>query len=447
MTGMGSVLFTDVRGRKRTLEFPPDSQQIVIDYKSVGQLDMKSLSQFPDLKVLRITRNDLENRQDLRGIERCQSLVELEFSKCRIGHIELSPLASGSRLERLVLGENELTRLDLTPLQGCSELRELNLNQNRLTDIDLTPLTACPKLKRLYLSANEFKEIDLRPLSALTGLVELAIISYTMKAVNLAPLSELRGLRTLAFSVSDQEHIDLEPLRKSNLIRLWMSVSHPENIDLFSLMHLQLHTIDLSRHPHHPVKPADIDMTPLLLNRIENLRLGSLLISTVAYTHSTALSFFINSDIYNLQHMDFFIDKWGWARMRDILTEHVSIVGHDDTKGLHRIGLQEEVLRSMRLGWLAGLDADVIGVILDTPDDLSFERLQERVLTSGNEFLSEQLEGDGPTHFFDVEEMSKYPDTSTVGLGFYGLLRRKDSEKYSWVLFLLGMPSTIMYSL
>jgi len=54
-----------------------------------------------------------------------------------------------------------LTSIDLSPLQACTKLQELILPNNQLTSIDLSPLKACTALKHIELDINQIKKIDI----------------------------------------------------------------------------------------------------------------------------------------------------------------------------------------------------------------------------------------------------------------------------------------------
>ncbi len=73
---------------------------------------------------------------------------------------DLTLLAGLTKLEKLILPGNKITKLD--PLAGLTELRELDLRRNRF--VDLTPLTGLKKLQDLKLHSNYLSDAEVEKL-------------------------------------------------------------------------------------------------------------------------------------------------------------------------------------------------------------------------------------------------------------------------------------------
>ena len=73
---------------------------------------------------------------------------------------DLTLLAGLTKLEKLILPGNKITKLD--PLAGLTELRELDLRRNRF--IDFTPLTGLKKLQDLKLHSNYLSDAEVEKL-------------------------------------------------------------------------------------------------------------------------------------------------------------------------------------------------------------------------------------------------------------------------------------------
>ena len=103
------------------------------------------------------------------------ALETLMIAKCGLKKIDLSPLATCSTLDMLLLNGNNFEEINLSPLAGCRRLETLYLEDNCLTEIDLTPLRHCTILRVLSLARNAFYTIDIRPLVFCKKLEELRL--------------------------------------------------------------------------------------------------------------------------------------------------------------------------------------------------------------------------------------------------------------------------------
>ncbi len=76
--------------------------------------------------------------------------MELQWVSLRdnlLTSINLSPLKTCSKLQKLDLSFNQLISIDLSPLKTYTELQELNLNGNQIKELDVTTLKNCTKLE------------------------------------------------------------------------------------------------------------------------------------------------------------------------------------------------------------------------------------------------------------------------------------------------------------
>jgi len=95
------------------------------------------VSGLKELKKLSAEGVGIEN---LRGLENCTGLIELDLSENKISQID--PLAKLINLEKLDLRDNRIK--ELTPLSSLAKLNYLNLDANRISDI--SPLRNNPGL-------------------------------------------------------------------------------------------------------------------------------------------------------------------------------------------------------------------------------------------------------------------------------------------------------------
>jgi len=105
--------------------------------------------------VLTYTKDDGTQQQ----VEFEEDVVEIRLRTLGITDIDLTPLASCTSLEVLMLSQNQLQTINLTPLATCDSLMVLWVHLNQLQTIDLTPLSSL-RVYRLRLEGNQFQSED-----------------------------------------------------------------------------------------------------------------------------------------------------------------------------------------------------------------------------------------------------------------------------------------------
>jgi internalin A len=139
--------------------------------------------------------------KDLRGLEHCVNLAELDLAGNEIE--DITPLRSLSQLQLVDLSRNKIK--DISPVASLSNLQYLNLEYNRVED--LKPIERLVKLNSLYLSYNRIR--DLRPLMGLTRLWSLYLRHNDIEDIQ--PLEKLTRLANL--DLAQNRIRDLSPLK------------------------------------------------------------------------------------------------------------------------------------------------------------------------------------------------------------------------------------------
>jgi Leucine-rich repeat (LRR) protein len=132
---------------------------------------------------------------NLRSLEGCPNGLKKLYIRPAPNLSDLSPLASCSMMESLVIDDSSITDISVVASMPLLEVFLCMRHAARPSIKDLSPLSSCPRLKHLSLWGNrELK--DLTPLSACTALEYLCIRSCPL-ITSLAPLSTLQKLKSL----------------------------------------------------------------------------------------------------------------------------------------------------------------------------------------------------------------------------------------------------------
>lgn len=140
-----SVTLLDIRDA--TFGTPPcDVQELTLT--SRGIVDVGSITQAPNLRVLNIAFNSLTS---LAGLSTLTCLQSLNVSHNSIA--SLRPLAALPSLTSLNASHNRIS--SLSALSGCTGLRDLFVQANQVKSFDeVQRLAALPSLQRLMLASN-----------------------------------------------------------------------------------------------------------------------------------------------------------------------------------------------------------------------------------------------------------------------------------------------------
>ena len=148
------------------------SDKVILKAKVDGS--KKNFQVSPSDTIVKLLHKKI-NEIDLSGIGALESLEELSLRGNKIVQLDLSPLKTCNNLKHLSISDNELATIDLQPLSECKSLEWLSVSNNALTHVDLYPLASCQKLRFLYISGNAMQSIDLFPLHVLNNLTELTL--------------------------------------------------------------------------------------------------------------------------------------------------------------------------------------------------------------------------------------------------------------------------------
>ena len=341
----------------------------------VGMLPVRFTSKFPD-------------EEEKEG-SRPATTKKITLSSLSMSKLDWKSISEFRALRKLRFVHIHADTLDLEGIGQCSELVDLIIYRTEFAYLNLDPLSDVPKLRRLIISQNRISKLDLTPLSRLSNLKTLWI-EEPVENLSLEPLRAC-SLESLAIGIKQPWNIDLEPLMNQSRRSFRLTIKQLQSSDVISDTHA-------------------IDMTPVVDFYMKNIDSSNSMEKEIAY-FLPAMNQQTNALIrstYEIRAMNHFIERWGWARMRSVIETHISVV--ESRAKAKKFMLQEEVLKSFKLGWLAGLDADILALIVNIQDDSSFEQLRQKIITESCDILSEQLMRGGSTLFFDIDEMRKYPE-------------------------------------
>ena len=165
--------------------------------------------------------------------------------------IDLSKIGDTPALEEMSFNyKTTLESLDLTPLAGHPALTSLSANV--ATTIDLSPLATCSKLSGLSLSIGGDEVVDFTPLHGHPTLARLGL-DYTgmQPALDLAFTAELPALESLGIAGGEWRTLDLSPLKGRPLRSLTLHRQYISKVDLDTiaqpeLEHLMLQELEIN---------------------------------------------------------------------------------------------------------------------------------------------------------------------------------------------------------
>ncbi len=168
-----------------TPSMTPRLEELSIEGALFSGKEREALSQFKELKNLRLADCGLE---DLAFLEGMTELTELSLEGNHVK--EISSIGKLEKLKALSLRENEVE--DIVPLTGLTQLRELDLGENGIGDI--TALGELTGLGKLRLDHNQIRDIS--PLAGMKKMGELRLHGNLIG--DFAPLLPMKELHTLS---------------------------------------------------------------------------------------------------------------------------------------------------------------------------------------------------------------------------------------------------------
>jgi len=219
-------------------------EEVIIKDKNLRKLINKNIdtSRADDEKI---TRKEIESLKEIsmrdikdNPILKAKSLKDTpEFKFIQsYGITNLSGLENAVNLEKLDLGENEIS--DLSPIAKLNKLLKLSLIRNRISD--LTPISELTNLEYLDLYANKIEDIS--PLAKLTNLRHLDLHNNNNQTVDpvhptvsggINDISAVRNMSKLELlSLGSNNITDITPIKNlTNVKDLVLSGNHISNYE------------------------------------------------------------------------------------------------------------------------------------------------------------------------------------------------------------------------
>jgi Leucine-rich repeat (LRR) protein len=165
-----------------------------VDLSGTPTKDLEVLRKLSELQSVELARTKVTSLAPLAA------LPKLERVDLRWVDVDMSPLASASKLLSLKIGGAHMTTLDA--VKPLTQLKQLTVRDAKVSD--LGPLAALTKLESLELRAT--RVADLSPIAKLPELQRLTVDGSPVQS--LAPLENMRRLRSIDLqgtSVSKKE--------------------------------------------------------------------------------------------------------------------------------------------------------------------------------------------------------------------------------------------------
>jgi Leucine-rich repeat (LRR) protein len=234
--------------------FAPSSTQQVIHKEIYGTEEIKAVSEFPLIEVLKLegtSRLDID-LSPLRSLSRCKAIV-IKYNP-NVADLLIKIVDSIPSLEDLHMKAlKSVELLDLSILKRLPQLKTLVI-QSSLKGIDISPLSSLAHLKELiiWLGHGASLKSGSRPFET-EERIRLHIGQFQPKQVKLEPLyGKLELLYIAELGISQ-----ISPGILQDVEELWIMRTYIESIDL-SPISSSVREIDLSSN-----RLKSIDLTPL----------------------------------------------------------------------------------------------------------------------------------------------------------------------------------------
>lgn len=167
-----------------------DLRELYLASTLVGDEDLKALSQFPELRKLRVSKLSQLSGQGIQEISQLSKLEELDVSEdSSLSNDDISSLSKLTKLTKLNLWRVPISDAGVEHLAALTKLTWLNLDNTQLSDAGLSTLKEMKELKFLHLGSTQISNAGLPQLSELKSLDKLVV---TRTAVNQEGVDKLQ---------------------------------------------------------------------------------------------------------------------------------------------------------------------------------------------------------------------------------------------------------------
>lgn len=167
-----------------------DLRELYLASTLVGDEDLKALSQFPELRKLRVSKLSQLSGQGIEEISQLSKLEELDVSEdSSLSNDDISSLSKLTELTKLNLWRVPISDAGVEHLAPLTKLTWLNLDNTQLSDAGLSALKEMKELKFLHLGSTQISNAGLPQLAGLKSLDKLVV---TRTAVNQEGVDKLQ---------------------------------------------------------------------------------------------------------------------------------------------------------------------------------------------------------------------------------------------------------------
>jgi len=190
------------------VQFPDKALEAALRYYILDKREGTAELTDDDLKKIFIFEAKGKGIKDLTGLEKCPNIALINLAKNEVENI--SAIKDLKNLQSLDLSNNKIA--DITPLAGLTGLQYIELSNNQVQDI--SALKELKKLSALYIAGNQIG--DLTPIAEITRLSSLDLAGN--KVIDLKPIENINSLSLL--KLTGNEIVDLSPLGKQTQLRM-----------------------------------------------------------------------------------------------------------------------------------------------------------------------------------------------------------------------------------
>jgi Leucine-rich repeat (LRR) protein len=165
-------------------------QELYMADTTIGNEAIGILAQFPNLRKLRIARNQIDG-SGIAELPKLKNLEELDLSECaQLFDDAMLPLTKMTKLKKLNLWRVNISDIGIEPLKGLTTLESLNLDNTRLGDDGMVYLSGLTNLTFMHLGSTQITDAGLVHLEGLKALKDLKVTRTAVTQQGIDKLKE-----------------------------------------------------------------------------------------------------------------------------------------------------------------------------------------------------------------------------------------------------------------
>ncbi|XP_020820028.2 osteomodulin [Phascolarctos cinereus] len=211
-----SAMYCDNRKLKAIPKIPAHVQQLYLQYNDIEAVTAHSFANASNLKEINLGHNKIKSQQIEHGVfARLPNLLQLHLDH---NDLEDFPLPLPNSLERLLLGNNAISRVEAYAMEGLINLTMLDLCHNQLHDSLLKEkLFQTRNLMQLSLCSNRLESM---PPDLPSSLMHLSLENNSISLIPDNYFKKFPKLLALRLSYNNLQEIPYDTFNISSLVEL-----------------------------------------------------------------------------------------------------------------------------------------------------------------------------------------------------------------------------------